>query len=130
MQKLQFSFFFKCLFANNDVWKIDAMCLKLLRDKFVLAGIFIYILPSLIFWFGSWIYIAMHPNPWETGYGGWNAYPMTILDLFCVFGVILVLLVSLFWLPPFFVVRWWYIMIPYFAVAYGLLYYFYQSKRS
>jgi hypothetical protein len=99
------------------------MCLSLLRNKFFLFGSLIYFLPSLVV-FGY--FIAVMPRN-EGGYDSDSTDYSPLFDL--VFGVsMLVLLVV--GLPILLLVPYWFIMIPYFAVSYGLLYLYWKRFKQ
>lgn len=77
---------------------------SILFIRYTIAAVIIYILPALVLVIGL---ALMHPFP---------LLEVFIPDL--VFG------------PAFLLVTFWSVMVPYFAIAYGLLYWFYHARTN
>jgi len=99
------------------------MCFKLLTNKYFLLGLFIWCLPTLVFW--AYIFATIKTS----GY-----YP---LDLFFI-GFLIGFIASFFVMPfllilnpfnsPYLPSGW--ITIIYYVIAYGLVYLYYRELRK
>ena len=100
-----------------------SMCLSLLRNRFFLFGSLIYFLPSLVVF--SYFFAVMPRN--GGGYDSDSAEYSPLFDL--VFGVTMLILLVV-GLPLLLFVPYWFIMIPYFAFSYGLLYLYWKRFKQ
>ncbi|MCD6446308.1 hypothetical protein J7L49_05940 [Candidatus Bathyarchaeota archaeon] len=100
------------------------MCIELLTNKFFLLGLLIYCLPTVSFL----IYLTA-TMPQQPG-GYYNVHPTEYSPMFeMVFGL-MVLLLAFLAFPIGALIGYPYIMIPYFAVAYYLLYRYYKHEKA
>lgn len=99
------------------------MCLSLLKNRFFLFGSLIYFLPSLVV-FGN--FLTMMPRN-EGGYDSDSTDYSPLFDL--VFGVTMLVMLVV-GLPLLLFVPYWFIMVPYFAFSYGLLYLYWKRFKQ
>jgi hypothetical protein len=100
-----------------------SMCLSVLRNKFFLLGSLTYFLPSLVV-FGY--FLAVVPRNGGGYYSDSTDYS-PLFDL--VFGITMLVLLVV-GLPLLLFVPYWFIMIPYFAFSYGLLYLYWKRFKQ
>jgi hypothetical protein len=98
------------------------MCPSLLRNRFFLLGSLIYFLPSLVVF--GYFFAVMPRN--GGGYYSDSADYSQLFDL--VFGVTMLVLLVV-GLPLLLFVPYWFIVIPYFAFSYGLLYLYWKRFK-
>jgi hypothetical protein len=99
------------------------MGLSLLRNRFFMSGSLIYFLPSLVV-FGYFL-VVMPRN--EGGYDSDSTENSPLFDL--VFGVTMLVMLVV-GLPLLLSVPYWFIMIPYLAFSYGLLYLYWKRFKQ
>jgi hypothetical protein len=98
----------------------ERMCLSLLKNKFLIVGLLIYLVPGFAFWGYVLETTPTHNN--DDSSGG-------IIDMWAVLFILFFIGTS-FAIPVILLIfQWWY-MIPYFVVSYGLLYLYWKKCKQ
>ena len=94
------------------------MCFSILGNKFFLIGALIYFLPSLVVF--GYVFATIPQNQ-----GGYYSESSDFSMAMGFFGIILLIMLFI-GLPILLLIGAWFIMIPYFALCYGLLYWYWK----
>ena len=96
------------------------MCLSLLRNKFYMIGLLIYLIPPLAFWGFVFAEVASKPNL----YWGFDIFFIGVL-----FGFIISLIAYPLFLLTFHLWTWSLWLALYYAIAYGFLYLYWRRCK-
>jgi len=99
------------------------VCIGLLRNKFLLVGLLIFWMPTLVFW--GYVFVNVFTTPRErygySEFGGGGAEFLFAVSMF----------ISLFIMSPFLlIITMPYYVVPFYVIAYAILIYFYKKEKN
>jgi 4-hydroxybenzoate polyprenyltransferase len=108
------------VFERFGEWDGERMCLSLLRNKFLIVGLLIYLMPGFAFW--GYVLETMPQHDDDDSSGG-------IIDMWAILFILFFIGTS-FAIPVILLIfQWWY-MIPYFVISYGFLYLYWKKCKQ